>query len=488
MLYHALEMSSKKYPNKSAVIGEHRALTFSELLRQVGQVARYFQTLRLGPGDHLVVGIPPSPEFYVVFFAASALGIKTIPVSPSGKLPSQVKALEPITLAGAKEFIEAVERSGVRPRRIVPWDRKEGLLITPSTGRFVRGKMVRQEAVLGTSSSGTTGEPAIFLRSAESLFRRARLGGIAWGIKAKDIMLSTGPFTSGVNVNYHLILPVVLGATVVVLEKFHWRKVVETTPREQVTVLFAVPLIFDLLARLPSSYHPDFSSLRLCISGGTHLADAIADRFYQRFNIRIGQGYGGVHFAPAFTVNGGRTPGAVGRKDSVFPVRIVDDRGKATGAGKIGEIAFDTYKIKNRWARLALSRNPNRRGRYVYTGDLGRFDERGNLFVVGRKSALIKVGANSVIAAEVEDALRSHPRVQDAVVFPLRTGQTDEAVGAVVVRNGRVTREELIDHCSQRLDPYKCPRSISFRKSLPRNPHGKIIRYLYEPSPAPTQT
>ena len=486
MLYNALEISAQKYPDKRAVIGEHRALTFAELVQQVRQVVRYFQNLRLGPQDHLVVGIPPSPEFYVLFFAAATLGVKMIPVSPSGKFSSQIKALGPITIAGGKDFVATAQRSGVQLRQIIPWDKKLGLLITPPAGRFVRLKRVRQEAVLGTSSSGTTGEPVIFMRSAESLLRRAQLGGIAWGIKSKDVMLSTGPFTSGVNVNYHLILPVILGATVAVLEKFHWRKVVEMAPREQVTVLFAVPMIFDLLARLPSSYHPDFSSFRLCISGGTHLPDDIADRFHRRFDIRIGQGYGGVHFAPAFTVNGGQTPGAVGRKDGLFPVRILDGKGNATGAGKIGEIAFDTLGIKNRWARMALSRNPNRRGRYVYTGDLGRLDKRGNLFVVGRKAALIKVGANSVIPAEVEDVLRSHPRVQDAVVFPLRTGQTNESVGALVVRNGRLTREELIDHCARQLDAYKCPRAISFRKSLPRNNHGKIIRYIYGPSPAKT--
>ena len=488
MLYHALEMSAKKYPNKRAVIGEHRAFTFSELLQQVRQVASYFQTLRLGPGSALVVGIPPSPEFYALFLAASALGITTIPAPASGRLSAPIKTLEPLTLAGAKGFCAAAAAAGAQVRHVLVWKAEEGLLIPEAANTFVRRKSIRKEAVLGVSSSGTTGEPVIFPRSAEALYQRARLGAIAWEIKSTDTLISTGPFTSGANTNYHLVLPVIQGATIVVLENFQRRKLVDAIERERATVLFAVPMVFDVLARLPAGYHADLSSLRRCISGGTHLPQAIYDGFFQRFCLRIAQGYGGVHFAPAFTVNRAAVPGAVGRKNGLFPVCIVDNKGKRVAAGVSGEIAFDISKVKYAWARAALRRNALRRGKYVYTGDLGRLDRRGNLFVVGRKSTLIKVGANRVVPAEVEDVLRSHPRVQDAVVFALRAGQTDEAVAAVVVRAGRLSHAELIDHCARQLDPYKCPRSISFRKSLPRNPHGKIIRYLYEPPTAPTQT
>ncbi|HEY7217694.1 MAG TPA: class I adenylate-forming enzyme family protein [Candidatus Binatia bacterium] len=480
MLYRALELCAQKHGTKIAIVGERRSLTYNQLLRQAQSAAAHLQKLGLGTGDHLVVGIPPSPEFFVMFCAAAAIGVTTIPASPSGKVSSAIRDLEPAAFAGGTDSIAAANAGGLSPRHVIPWTPEHGLEIAPRPGRFIRRGIIRKETVLGTSSSGTTGEPLIFMRSAEALYRRARLGGIAWGIKPQDTMLSTGPFTSGVNTNYHLVLPIIQGTKIVVLENFQRGKVVDVISRERVSVLFAVPMVFDVLARLPAVCDADLSSLRRCISGGTHLPRDIYDRFYRRFGLAIGQGYGGVHFAPAFTVHPGGTPGAVGRKDGLFPVEIIDAKGKPVAKGRIGEIAFDAAKVRYQWAKTILQRNPNRRGRYVYTGDLGRVDQQGNLFVVGRRSAMIKVGANRVATAEVEDVLRSHPRVHDAIVFPLRTGQTDETVGAIVVRNGRLTSEELIEHCARQLDAYKCPRTISFRKSLRRNTHGKVIRYLYE--------
>lgn len=480
MLYRALENIVKKHPDKVAIVGRHCAYTYSELLRHVRRVALHLQHQGLGPGDHLIVGIPPSPEFYALFFAAAALGITTIPAPASGKLTSSIRALQPLAIAGSEDFITTVINSGIELRHTIPWQAQHGLAIAPPRGVFVRKKFIRQQAVLGTSSSGTTGEPVIYVRSAEYLCRRGRLGGVAWRITPDDTMLSTGPFTSGLNTTNHLVLPILQGSKVVVLENFHRRDVVEAIVRERVTVLFAVPMVFDVLARLPVTYQADFSSLKRCIAGGTHLSGDVYDRFHQRFGLRVAQGYGGAHFTPAFTVNLDGTPGSVGKRNGLFPVNIVDATGKAVATRKIGEIVFDITKVKFAWAKAVLQRNPNRRGRYVYTGDLGRFDNSGNLFVVGRKSPLIKVGGNRVAPAEVEDALRSHPHVQDAIVFPVRSGQSDEAVGAVVVPNGRVTAEELVEHCGRQLDPYKCPRILSFRKSLPRNAHGKVIRYLYE--------
>lgn len=480
MLFRALERSAKRYGTKPAIIGDRRRYTFQQLLDHARCAAAEFQQAGLGAGDTLVCGIPPCPEFYALFFGASALGITTIPVAASGKLPGSIKGLETIAVAGPSDFLGAVAGDAPPIRHTIVWQADKGLLIGADGHAFVRRNLIRQEAVLAVSSSGTTGEPVLFRRSAETLYRRARLGAIAWQIRSTDTLVSTGPFTSGANTNYHLALPVIQGATIVVLENFHRRKLVEAIERERATVLFAVPMVFDVLSRLPSGYPTELTSLRRCISGGTHLPQAIYDEFYRRFGRRIEQGYGGSHFAPAFTVNGTGVPGAVGRKDGLFPVRIVNAKGRQVGAGVAGEIAFDISKAKYAWTRSVLRRNPHRRGNYVLTGDLGRLDKHGNLFVVGRKSALIKVGANRVVPAEVEEVLRSHPQVHDAVVFALRAGQTDEAVGAVVVRSGSLSRAELIEHCARKLDPYKIPRSISFRKSLPRNTHGKIIRYVYD--------
>lgn len=484
MLYRMLLKQARKCPRKLAVIGERRTFTYRDLLREVEKTALTFRSWSLGPRDHLILGLPPCPEFFVLFYAAAALGVAVIPVSPSGNVPEKMLSLEKVTAAGEKAFLAKLRRSGLNIGHEIAWTRAAGLSLPRDSPteptRFARSRIMRSEPILGSFTSGSTGEPALFFRTAQVLFKRAALGVAAWGVRPADILLSTGPFTSGVNAVYNLVAPVVVGCSVVVLEKFERRRAMEAVARHRVTRIFAVPLIFDVLARLPRSYRPDFSSLKNLSSVGAHLPRSIYDAFYKKFGLRIGQGYGGTDFALAFTVNRQGLPDAVGHRDGIFPVRILDERGKSARAGAIGEIAFDILQVKDRTVRTALLTNSKRRGRYLFTGDLGRCDSDGNLYVVGRKSSMIKVGANRVIPAEVESVLRAHPRVREALVMPIRPGRTDEAVGALVVRNGRLTAVELLRHCAERLDGYKCPRKIVFRKNLARSRHGKVIRYLYD--------
>jgi long-chain acyl-CoA synthetase len=165
-------------------------------------------------------------------------------------------------------------------------------------------------------------------------------------------------------------------------------------------------------------------------------------------------------------------------------VAIVDQRGQKLPPDTIGEIIFDLTKIKDPFWKNCLKKNPNRRGSYVHSGDLGKTDADGNLYVVGREAPFIKVGANRVAPAEVESVLRSHGKVREAIAFAINPGQSDEAVGVVVVPRGNLTVRELQGYCLEHLDSYMCPRQIEFRKSLPMNSQGKVIRFTAPSEPA----
>jgi len=480
MLYRILQRQRTRRPSQTAVIGERRALTYNRLFAEVRRAIQLLRGLKFRAGDILLVGIPPSPEFYVLFYAAAALGLKTIPLIDSGKAPAHVKRLGPVAAAGSRAWMETLRAEGVTIERTIYWNAAAGLRLPKARSRFVAPKLVRGEEVLGISTSGTTGDPVLHYRTAEVLPRRSRLRAAAWGITAKDTLICAGPFTNGANADFHLILPIVMGCKVAVLEKFHRQKLVRAIARHKVSVICSVPLTFEVLASLPQSPDVDFSSVRRCISNGAVLAKSIYESFRRRYGLGIGQMYGGSHISPVFTFNRGAVPDAVGQRRGPFPVSIVDPRGKKLRPGKIGEIVFELSGIKDKVLRASLLDNPHRQGDLIFSGDLGRFDARDNLFVVGRKSALIKVGGTRVVPAEVEDALRAHPAVREAVVFALRPGTTHEAVAAVVVPDRAVTERDLIEHCAAALDIYKCPKKIFLRRSLPRNQHGKVIRYRLE--------
>lgn len=477
MLYKLLAKQAKIYAEKTAISGESRSLTYAELLEQTSITACHLQAQGYSVGDSIVIGVPPSPDFYVAFYAAAALGLVILPVLPSGRIPRLIVERKPRFAVGDQKFLEQAQRH-CGALRCVPWSREGGLEIPGSRIPVHRAKTLRNECAIGVSSSGTTGTPSIYYRSQELLVRRGELRAQALGITADDVLLSTRPFNSGSSINSHVVTPLVAGCKVVVQERFRRFEAAELIGRERVTVLYAVPYIFELLASIPANHSVDVSSLRLCISGGAPLAASVADDFYRRFKIELQQLYGGSHIHPAFTCNLGGVRGAVGQTFGPFPIAILNENGKVQNADTIGEIAFDYTRAVRPWKKY-LRQNPNRRGRYIYTGDLGRADAKGNVFVVGQKSTFIKVRGNRVEPAEVESVLRSHGAVQEAFVYPMDRGMPSEAVAAIVVGEA-VSEVDLLRYCAQQLDGYKCPRKIEIRATLPRNPQGKLARKLLE--------
>jgi long-chain acyl-CoA synthetase len=478
MLYRLLSKQAKLYGDRVAIVGEGRSLTFKQLWDESAVTAAYFQARGCKLGDPIVLGLPPSPEFYVVFYAAAALGMIVLPVLPSGRIPDLIVANKPRWALGNERFLQHARAHCGSLRRTLVWEPKRGLMGTDAGSRFRRKKTFRTECVIGVSSSGSTGTPTIYFRSQDLLVRRAEFRAKSLGITPEDVLLSARPFNSGSSINSHVVMPMVAGCRIVVQERIKRFEAADAIARERVSVLYAVPFVFELLGSIPKDYPADFSSLRLCISGSAPLAQSVADAFSQRFGVTIRQRYGGSHIHPAFTYNFAGVPGAVGQTYGPFPIAVLDDNGDVQQPDIIGELAFDYDQVARPWKKY-LKHNPNRRGRYIYTGDLGRTDTQGNVYIVGRKSPFIKVHGNRVEPAEVEAVLRSHPDVQEAFVYAINRGKPDEEVGAVVV--GKNVKEvDLIRHCAQRLDGYKCPRKVSVRASWPRTEHGKMARSVLE--------
>lgn len=478
MLFQLLKNRAKRYSQQVAVVDERRSVTFAQLFEETSATAIHFQAQGIDPGDAILLGVPPSIEFFAAFYASAAVGGIVLPVLPTGRIPQLMIQRNPVMAIGDSSFLDEARRlCGDRIRRL-EWSRDIGLRPALKFGRFTRARVYRDECVVAVSSSGTTGTPALYDRAQSLLVRRGELRAEILGITPEDVLLATRPFNSGSSLNTHVVTPIVAGCRVVVQARFGRFQAADAIEREKVTVLYGVPYIFELLATIPAAHPVDFSSLRLCISGGAALADSVASAFTRRFGKPLRQLYGGSHIHPAFTCNLGGVAGAVGHTFGVFPMVVLGEDGKPQKTNTIGELAFDYTRTARRWKKY-LRDNPNRRGRYIHTGDLGRADEQGNVFIVGQKSKFIKVRGNRVEPAEVEAVLRTHPAVQEAFVYGIDRGLPTEAVAAVVSGEG-VGEVELLRHCARRLDGYKCPRTIEVRPTLPRNTQGKLARAILE--------
>jgi acyl-CoA synthetase (AMP-forming)/AMP-acid ligase II len=169
-------------------------------------------------------------------------------------------------------------------------------------------------------------------------------------------------------------------------------------------------------------------------------------------------------------------PNAAGRPVWCVDLRIVDDHSSPVKVGDVGEIICQSPLASHGYYKNPEATNASFRDGWFYTGDLGYFDEEGFLFVVGRKKDMVKSGGISIYPLEIESVIYSHPAILEAAVIGVPDVQWGEAVKAVVVvkPDAELKTEDLLRFCKERLSPYKVPKSVEFRPSLPHTEVGKV--------------
>jgi long-chain acyl-CoA synthetase len=245
-----------------------------------------------------------------------------------------------------------------------------------------------------------------------------------------------------------------------------------------VTVFPGVPFNFRLMAEAPTG--GDLSSLRLAFSAGTALPRQSFEAFGERFGVLVRQLYGSTETG-FMTAN--LDPDPVGTFESVgtpagdVEIRIVDEEGDPVSTGVEGEVTISSPAMTDGYSDMEeLNREAFRDG-YFHTGDLGRLDDEGRLYLTGRKKLLIEVGGYKIDPIEVQDVVVAHPKVREAVVVGAEGRvEGEEIVKAVVVPAEDVNDREVMEFCRERLANFKVPQIVEFREEIPKSPLGKVLR------------
>ena len=239
-----------------------------------------------------------------------------------------------------------------------------------------------------------------------------------------------------------------------------------------------MPFNYRLMADSPAD--ADLSSLRLCFSAGMAMPRETFEAFGERFGVLVRQLYGSTEtgmIAANMSDDPVGTFESVGKPVKGVEVEIVDEDGDPVAPGEIGEVTVASPSATKGYSDLPeLNEIAFRGGRY-FTGDLGRLDSDGMLYLVGRKKLLIETGGFKVDPIEVEEVIDSHPAVAESVVVGVATEVAGEQrVKAVVVPEDSVEERELVAYCRERLANFKVPQSIEFREEIPKSPLGKVLR------------
>jgi long-chain acyl-CoA synthetase len=460
-----LEATSRRTPDKQALVWDGGALTFGELDRRAGAFAETLAARGVKPGDRIALTIGNRWTFAVALLAGWKLGAVVAPLDVLLKPEERadiVADLSPAVL---------IDETRELARRSEPPD--------PSGAA--------PDAALILYTSGSTGRPkgALLSHGALELAIESWAGPVM-ALTPEDVVLATLPLAHSFGLNGALLAPLLVGATVALVERFAPDRVIEVIRRHRVTVFPGVATMFRRLLDAPELAAADLGSVRIAVSGAAPCPWELAERWRGRTGIRIVRGYGMTElFRPISyqAANPIESPDSIGWPVPGVEIRIVDDTGRGVPAGEPGELwirspsAMDAYVNAPDETRDVLVEG------WFRTGDLATVDTDGLVTIVGRKRERILRGGYSVFPPEVEAALLTHPAVAEAAVLGMPHPELGEDVAAfVTLRPGAsATPDDLVAHCRDRLAAFKYPRRLTVLDSLPKGATGKILKSQLRP-------
>ena len=487
------EESLDKYGEYVALAFEGRRYTNLEQARAAAQLAHALRRLGVGPGDRVVVMLPNCPEVIQSYGAILRCGGVIVPVI---FLLGDREVAHIVADSEAKVVITAADMLWKVAGQIGVLPTLEHVLLVdgggdgttrslsaetagaPDTFPTVERRSDDLAVILYTS--GTTGLPKGVALSHDNLESNARSAALLNELDREEWAVAVLPLSHSYGLTV-MNAGHILGSRAALLRWFHPEAVLQTIQEFRAVSMSAVPTMLLYLLNYPEADRFDTRSMRAWGSGAAPLPTEIVEPFERKFGGRILEGYGLTEASPvvsAHRLSGPRKVGSVGRAIPGVEVSIQDDSDHALPAGEVGEVC-----VRGRSVMVGYYRNPEETDRtvragWLHTGDMGRLDEDGFLFIVERKKDLIIRGGFNIYPREVEEVLYAHPKVAEAAVVGMKDELMGEGVLAfVVLRSGeRASAEEIGAFCEGRLARFKCPKEIRFVNSLPKSPIGKILR------------
>jgi fatty-acyl-CoA synthase len=460
------------------------------VLDAVEALARWLAARGVGAGDTIGVMAANEPAIVVMLYAVWGLGAVAVPIGvrstaeEAGRLLAHARARGLLADAGRAE----TARAAVATSGAAAWVCEPDLPLRPRLVR--RGgrrparapRAPRPEALAAIAyTSGTTGSPKGVVLTHEG-FRWATHGcAQARGDRPDGVGVCLSPLTHVPVLVSHLLCRVLLGASAVLLERFEVGAVLEAVERYRVTDLSLIGgMVFDVvrLGSVPPGVRRRVE--KVTVGGAPTPMEskrALATIFE---GAEVIEAYGQTESTDGVTMARGTSvfdrPGTVGRPNPCIVVGIARSDGTLAAPGEEGEIVIAGPTLMAGYHRDRAATAAALRGGWLHTGDLGRQDEEGWLFLTGRVKDLIITGGENVSPLEVEEVLRAHPDVADVAVIGTPHPRWGEQVTAiVVVKAGRPPdAEALAAFAGTRLAGFKKPRRIEFVATLPRNAANKV--------------
>jgi fatty-acyl-CoA synthase len=500
-LAQVLELNAKRVLEKEAITFKGQCLSYRQLDQMAEAVASGLGQLGVEAGSKVAYVQPNWPEFAYLIFALAKLGAIGVPLSTylrTSELSHLVLHSEAQVLIMPAEFMGfdyisffgSVRRSLPRLKHILVVGQRCGQGMLPFQEVMRSGKPLAQPRMIVPNqpaailyTSGTTGRPKGAITSHGALVGSAKTMANILHIGSDDVVLTLLPMSHAAGY-LNFLWSMVSGARTVLMDVFKPRGVLDIIASEGVTITSHVPSGWIRIIEEAKVSNRDLSSLQRVIMTGApcppSLVEELASVMGCEVDITYGQTEGLMLTMTTSEDNREERTRTVGRPIPGVEMRIVDKNSRELGPNQIGEIVCRAYNIT-----LGYYKAPEQtkatvdEGGWHHTGDLGSWDEKGYLRIVGRQDDVIINRGFNVYPREVEDFLVGHPKIAKAAVIGVPDDFSGEVVWAYVVAKGETipTEEEIIQFCSGRIAYYKVPQHVRVVAELPMTSSGKTRRF-----------
>ncbi len=486
-IVHMLVEAGEKSPNHQALTCEGREMTYGAFVRNVAGFALELEKLG-ARRERVALVCGNSIEIVIATFAAYAAGAQVVPINPLytvRELSFILEDADPAVVVFDAEKAEDVEpllgegrqvgiKIGEGVRTLDEWSDQDLALPAPFPAP--------DDFAVLQYTGGTTGRPKGVMITHGQL--AVNLSQREWAVPTKtedERVLCVMPLFHVFATSMCMHLAVQCRGTLVILKKYHPATTLEALVKEKITLLPAGPTIYSGLLSFDGFENADFSALRCCVSGSAALPEEPLKTWNKATGTDILEGFGQSEAGPVLTMFGAHAkpiPGSVGKPLPYTEMQIVDvETGtKCLGASEQGEIRARGPQIMSGYRNRPEETAQALRDGWLYTGDIGEYDEDGNFYIRDRKKDMAIVGGYNVYPREIDEVLYAHPAILEAAAVGVPDDYRGEVIHAqVVLKEGAsATVEKLDAYCRDNLAKYKVPDKIVISYNIPKTNVGKV--------------
>ena len=485
----------RKFSGKPFAKIEDVECTYKDVHLNSNRIANGNQALGFGPGDRIAVAIPNSLEIIYTTFGVFKSGATVVGIN----MLVGDKDLQFILNDASVKMIfvdTSVEERVLRMKDEVP-----SLKTIVTVGGKTRDNIIAWEELANgytdenppqtagpdddaviVYTGGTTGNPKGVIHSQASFYYLLLAQSLGFNLLPSDKIMLMTPLAHAAGAIMYL--GCVNGVSFIIEKRPDLFRLLDLIQKEKVTVMFLVPTIIYILLDVLKAGHYDMSSLRMIIYGAAPIAEGRLVEAMETFGPILLQLYGLTECPQAVTalsiddhIRALKNPkilSSCGKPCQMVDVRITDDNGKILPPGEVGEILIHAPFIMKGYLNHPEMTAEVMRGSWLRSGDMGKMDEDGYVYIVDRKKDMIITGGFNVYCSSVENVISKHPKVKQVAVIGIPDEKWGESVTAIVISDGALSEEEILGFCKGKLNKYEQPKKVIFTDQIPATSIGKI--------------